>query len=206
MKDKLEHSAAPERGPTRQMLRRTLLLMAVCGIAAFALLLARLYKVQILDHDYYEQRAIGQQLREAPTSVARGTIYDTRGRVLAVSASVDNVYLSPAEIQQYGEDRELIARELSRILDLDYADLLEKTGQTGSWYVTVARKLEQEKADQVRAFKNEYGLRGVRLETDTKRYYPNASLACHLIGFVGMDNTGLEGVEAIFIGPGGRPS
>ena len=196
MKKKQVGGAAPEQGPNRQMLRRTLLLTAVCGVAAFALLLARLYRLQILDHGFYEQRAIEQQLREAPTAAARGTIYDTRGRVLAVSASVDNVYLSPAEIEQYGEDRELIARELSRILDLDYEDLLEKTGRTGSWYVTVARKVEKEQADQVRAFKTEYGIRGVRLETDTKRYYPNSSLACHLIGFVGMDNTGLEGIEA----------
>ncbi len=178
------------------MLRRTLLLMAVCGAAAFALLLARLYRLQILDHEFYESKALAQQLREAPTSPARGTIYDCRGRVLAISASVDNVYLSPAEIQQYGEDRELIARELSRILDLDYEDILAKTGQTGSWYVTVARKVERETADEIRSFKNQYGIRGVRLEPDTKRYYPNGSLACHLIGFVGTDNIGLEGVEA----------
>ena len=208
MKKKQVGGAAPEQGPNRQMLRRTLLLTAVCGVAAFALLLARLYRLQILDHGFYEQRAIEQQLREAPTAAARGTIYDTRGRVLAVSASVDNVYLSPAEIEQYGEDRELIARELSRILDLDYEDLLEKTGRTGSWYVTVARKVEKEQADQVRAFKTEYGIRGVRLETDTKRYYPNSSLACHLIGFVGTDNYGLEGIEArydsVLAGTAGR--
>ncbi len=196
MKKQSKPGIPEEREPNRQMLRRALLLMAVCGVAAFALLLARLVRLQLLEHGRYEQLAIEQQLREAPTSPARGTIYDTRGRVLAISASVDNVYLSPAEIQQYGEDRELIARELSRILELDYQDLLDKTGQTGSWYVTVARKVERETADEVRAFKNEYGIRGVRLETDTKRYYPNSSLACHLIGFVGMDNTGLEGIEA----------
>lgn len=186
----------PTAGPTMQMLRRCLFLMALCGVAAFLLLLARLYKLQIVDHTYYEQMAIQQQLREAPTSAARGVIYDKNMNALAVSASVDNVYLSPAEIQMYGEDKELIARELSEILGLDYQDVLEKASQTGSWYVTVARKVEQETADRVRAFKNEYGLRGVRLETDTKRYYPNSSLACHLIGFVGTDNYGLEGIEA----------
>ena len=202
------NSAPMEQGPNRQMLRRALLIMAVCGVAAFGVLLARLARLQLVDHSFYEQRAIAQQLREAPTAPARGSITDCRGRVLAVSASVDNVYLSPAEIQQYGEDRELIARELSRILDLDYQDLLDKTGRTGSWYVTVARKVERETADQVRAFKNQYGIRGVRLETDTKRYYPNDSLACHLIGFVGMDNTGLEGIEArydsVLTGSAGR--
>ena len=183
-------------GPSRQMLRRTLFLMAVFGIGAFAILLARLYKLQIMDHEKYESLAIEQQLRSVPSSAARGTIYDTNMNTLAVSASVDNVYLSPQEIEMYGEDRELIARGLSEILGMDYDEIYEKSGQKGSWYVTVARKLEKEQADRVRAFKSQYGLRGVRLETDTKRYYPNSSLACHLIGFVGTDNNGLEGIEA----------
>ena len=61
-------------GPNRQMLRRTLFLMAVCGIAAFLILLGRLYKLQIADHEYYEKLAISQQLREAPTAAARGKI------------------------------------------------------------------------------------------------------------------------------------
>ena len=190
-----QKTAAPSR-PTRQMLRRIIALMAVFGFASSALLLARLYKLQIIDHAFYEDLAVSQQLREAPASVSRGTIYDRKGRVLAVSASVDNVYLSPAEIEQYGEDRELIARGLSEILGVSYDEVYEKSGRKGSWYVTVARKIEREQADAVRAFKEENDLRGVRLETDTKRYYPNSSLACHLIGFVGTDNTGLEGIEA----------
>ena len=190
------NKAPVKTGPNRQMLRRTLFLMAVCGIAAFLMLLLRLYKLQIVEHEYYEKLAIGQQLREAPTAAARGKIYDTNMNILAVSASVDNVYLSPAEIEMYGEDRELIARGLSEILGLDYEDIYEKSGQSGSWYVTVKRKIELEDAEKVRKFKSENKLRGIRLETDSKRYYPNSSLACHLIGFVGMDNNGLEGIEA----------
>ena len=192
-----QKTAAPAASaPTRQMLRRILVLMLLFGVGSAALLLARLYRLQIIDHDFYENLAIGQQLREAPGSASRGTIYDAKGRVLAVSASVDNVYLSPAEIEQYGEDRALIAAGLSEILGLDYDELYEKTGRSGSWYVTAARKIEREQADAVRAFKKEHHLRGVRLEPDTKRYYPNSALACHLIGFVGTDNTGLEGIEA----------
>lgn len=114
----------PNHSPTRQMMRRTLFLMTVCGIAAFAVLLARLYKIQIIDHEYYEQLAIEQQLREAPSSAARGIIYDRNMNALAVSAAVDNVYLSPAEIEMYGEDKELIASGLSEILGLDYYDIL----------------------------------------------------------------------------------
>ncbi len=194
--------------PNRQMLRRCAVLAALFGILLFVLLLARLFQLQILEHERYERLAMEQQLRDAPTAAARGRICDTDGNPLAVSASVDNVYLSPAEIQAYGEDPALIAQGLAEILGLDERELLQKCTQTGSWYVTVARKLEREQADEIRAFKNEYGLRGVRLETDTRRYYPNSSLACHLIGFVGTDNYGLEGIEArydsVLAGTAGR--
>ena len=182
----------------RQMLRRGAVLAAVFGVGALAVLLARLYRLQITDHAFYEKLAISQQLREAPGTAQRGVIYDCNGNVLAISASVDNVYLSPAEIDLNHEDRELIARGLSEILGLDYEDVLEKSGRRGSWYVTVARKIEADKAAQIRQFKADNGISGVRLETDTKRYYPNGRLACHLLGFVGTDNYGLEGIEARF--------
>ena len=185
-----------DRNPNRTMLRRTLFLMLVCGVLAFAVFGIRLYKLQITDHEMYEEMAIGQQMRETSTSAVRGKIYDKNMKVLAMSADVENVYLSPAEISMFNEDPELIAEKLSEILELDYDDVLEKTQKTGSWYVTVARKIEPELADKVRQFKKEYNLRGVRLESDTKRYYPYSSLACHVIGFVGTDNVGLNGLEA----------
>ena len=93
MSEKLNQKG-PVPGPDRQMLRRTLFLMAVCGVAVFLALLARLWKIQIVDHDFYQQLALSQQLRQVPGSAARGTIYDAKGNVLAVSASVDTVYLS----------------------------------------------------------------------------------------------------------------
>ncbi|MBQ7473905.1 MAG: PASTA domain-containing protein [Oscillospiraceae bacterium] len=185
-----------KRKPGIGMLRRTMFLMATCGIAAFAVLIARLYHLQITEHEKYESLAVAQQLREAASSPERGAIYDRNGVPLAISASVDNVYLSPVEIEMYGEDKDLIADGLSQILGIDRNEIYEKASRQGSWYVTAARKIERETADRIRAFKEEYGIKGVRLETDTKRYYPNASLACHLIGFVGTDNYGLEGIEA----------
>lgn len=182
--------------PSRAMLRRTLFLMIVCGILAFLVLGIRLYKLQITEHEKYLELAEAQQLRQTGTSAERGTIYDCNMKVLAMSANVDNVYLSPAEIDRYGEDKELIADKLSDILGIDRESIIDKMKNTGSWYVTVARKVEQETADAVREFKDEYGLKGVRLESDTKRYYPYSSLACHVIGFVGTDNYGLNGIEA----------
>lgn len=184
------------RTPNRTMQRRTLFLMAVCGIVAFAVLVGRLYIIQIRDHEKYEELAIDQQLRETGSSAARGTIYDRNMNILAQSANVENIYVSPAEIEMYGEDRQLIAQGLSEILDIDSEEILAKTENNGSWYVTIAKKVEKETADKVREFKKENALKGVRLESDTKRYYPYSSLACHVIGFVGTDNYGLDGIEA----------
>ena len=194
--DYKQSQSAVSGGVSRQMLRRGAALAAVFGIGCFALLLARLYRLQIRDHSFYEKLAIEQQLRSTPSAKRRGVIYDTNGNVLAVSATVDNVYLSPAEIEAYGEDRALIARGLSEILGLDYDEVYEKSGRQGSWYVTAARRIERDKADELRRFKAEHGLKGLRLEPDTRRYYPNGKLACHLLGFVGTDNVGLEGIEA----------
>ena len=183
------------RPPSKLMLSRTLILLLVCGIAAFIVLIYQLYQIQIRDHARYESAAIEQQIRETAIDSGRGTIYDRSGNILAMSATVDTIYLSPAEIKMYDEDPELIARGLSEILDVDYDKLLNLAADTRSWYKTVARKVEQETSDEVRKFKNEYELKGVKIETDSKRYYPYGSLASHVIGFVGFENRGLAGIE-----------
>ena len=149
--DYKQSQSAVSGGVSRQMLRRGAALAAVFGIGCFALLLARLYRLQIRDHSFYEKLAIEQQLRSTPSAKRRGVIYDTNGNVLAVSATVDNVYLSPAEIEAYGEDRALIARGLSEILGLDYDEVYEKSGRQGSWYVTAARRIERDKAQSAPA-------------------------------------------------------
>ena len=108
--EKSKSGSAVRSGPGRQMLRRCVVLAAVFGVGVFAVLLARLYQLQIKEHEFYEELAIEQQLRSTPGSASRGAIYDANMNALAVSATVDNVYLSPAEIEAYGEDRALIAR------------------------------------------------------------------------------------------------
>jgi stage V sporulation protein D (sporulation-specific penicillin-binding protein) len=155
----------------------------------------QLYNIQIINHDRYESAAIEQQVRETTITASRGTIYDRNGKILAMSATAETIFISPAEIEMYGEDPALIAQGLSEILGVDYGKILEMSADTSSWYKTVARKVEQETADKVREFKNEHELKGVKIETDTKRYYPYSSLAAHIVGFVGMENTGKSGVE-----------
>ena len=136
--ERSKSGSAVRSGPGRQMLRRCVVLAAVFGIGVFAVLLARLYQLQIKEHEFYEELAIEQQLRSTPGSASRGAIYDANMNALAVSATVDNVYLSPAEIEAYGEDRALIARGLSEILGVDYDEVYEKSGRTGCWLLKLA--------------------------------------------------------------------
>ena len=206
-----KNNASSPRGnrpPNKMMLSRTLVLLIVCGIAAFIVLIGKLYQIQITKHELYETAAIEQQVRETAVDSGRGTIYDRNHNILAMSATADTIYISPAEIVMYDEDPMLIARTLSEILDVDYAKILDMTADTKSWYKTVARRVEQDVSDQVREFKNEYNLKGVKIETDSKRYYPYSTLASHVIGFVGYENTGLAGIElsldSVLTGSAGR--
>ncbi|NLW65873.1 MAG: PASTA domain-containing protein [Clostridiales bacterium] len=188
--------------PNSMMLRRTLILAIVCGIVAFSVLGLRLLKLQILDHDFYETAAVEGQLRDTTVTAERGTIYDTNMKILAMSASVYNVYISPVEIDKYDVDEKkgithsFIADKLAEILDIKSADILEKMGKSKTWYQTLALKVEPEVSDAVRDFKTEYDLVGVRLEDTSKRYYPYSTLAAQVIGFVGNDDDGLAGIEA----------
>ncbi len=184
--------------PNRMMLRRTLSLLIVCGIVAFIVLGARLYKLQIVDHDLYESEAITQQVRSTTITASRGAIYDRNGKILAMSASAQNVFISPAEIVNNKEDPVLIAKGLSEILGVDYGEIMEKTTYTKSYYQMIALRVEQDAADEIRAFILEHNLTGIKLEPTSKRYYPYSSLAAHVIGFVGNDNTGLGGLEAYY--------
>lgn len=187
--------------PNSMMLRRTLFLLIVCGIVAFLVLVIRLFKLQIIDHEFYETKAITNQVREVTVNAQRGTIYDANGKILAMSASTESVYISPVELNRYDlkdYTKEFIAENLAEILDVDYQSILDKMGDSKSWYKTIARQLEPEVSEKVRAFKNEYELVGVHLEEDSKRYYPYSSLAAHVIGFVGSENKGLAGLESLY--------
>ncbi len=172
------------------------MLMAVCGIVAFIVLAVKLYQIQILQHDKYEELAVEQQTREAKVTAARGTIFDTNGKILAMSASVETVFISPYEIELYKEDKALIAGFLSELLSVDEAKILEKMEDTASQYKTIKPKIEKDLADKVRQFIKDNKLKSIHLETDSKRYYPNSTLASHVLGFVGDENKGLNGLES----------
>ena len=188
-----------EARPDKQMLSRTLILMGLCGVLAFALLTVQLFRIQILDHRDLEARAISQQMRETVVAASRGTIFDSTGAVLAQSASVENVFISPAAMLYHQEDAAFIARRLAEILEVDEEMILQRTQNTASHYQTIRTQIEWDLAYEVRQFIAQYSLRSIFLEPATRRYYPHERTASHVLGFVGTDGTGLGyGVEGSF--------
>ncbi len=183
----------------RVVLSRTLFLMIVCGIVVFIPLIFKLYDLMIRQHDYFEELAIDNQTRSTSITAARGIIYDRNMNILATSATVENVFIDPNEIEKNGYDLAKIATGLSEILDVDADYIIEQAQDTTKRYKVIARKQTEETTQLVRDFiNNTENIGGIYLEPDSKRYYPYGSLAAQVIGFVSADNVGAEGLEAYY--------
>ena len=188
----------------RTILRRTLVLMVLCGIVAFVPLIGTLYHLMITEHDYYNEKAIKNQTRSTKLTATRGVIYDANMNVLASSSTVETVFIDPNEIAEQMKQPEnsnlldQIARGLGEILDVEPSFVYEQAADKQYRYKVIKRKISEELADEVRAFISENSITGVYLETDLKRYYPNSSLAAQALGFVSSDNNGSEGLEAYY--------
>ena len=185
------------RRANRIIQTRTLLLLGVFGVLTFVLLFAKLYHWQITEHDELQSVAVRQQTLRTTVEASRGIIYDRNGTILAMSASAENIFLSPKEIVENDQDQNLIANGLAEILNLDAADILKKMEKTNSQYEILKKKADDELADKVREFINENELRGVFLRPTSKRSYPKGTLASQVIGFAN-DNGGSMGLEATY--------
>ena len=183
------------KGPSKSMNRWSVIIL-VCIMASFGVLLARLFFLQVVDHEFYQKQAIDYQTREATLTAKRGTIYDTNMKVLAQSATVTTITLSPNEIKDE-EQRELIVQGLSDILEVDQ-DRLREMSQRDTYYVEVKKQVERDVADQVRAFAKENDIGCIGYVESSKRYYPYGNFLAHVLGFTGSDNQGLAGIEAYY--------
>ena len=185
------------RRANRIIQTRTLLLLGVFGVLTFVLLFTKLYHWQITEHDELQSVAARQQTLRTTVEASRGTIYDRNGTILAMSASAEDIFLSPKEIVENDQDQNLIANGLAEILNLDAADILKKMEKTNSQYEILKKKADDELADKVREFINKNELRGVFLRPTSKRSYPKGTLASQVIGFAN-DNGGSMGLEATY--------
>ena len=185
------------RRANRIIQTRTLLLLGVFGVLTFVLLFTQLYHWQITEHDELQSVAVRQQTLRTTVEASRGTIYDRNGTILAMSASAEDIFISPKEIIENDQDQNLIAGGLAEILDLDPADILKKMEKTTSQYEILVKKADDELADKVREFINENDLKGVFIRPTSKRTYPKGTLASQVIGFAN-ENGGAMGLEAAY--------
>lgn len=181
---------------TAAMRRRINVLLVIIVIIGFVLMTLRLFFLQVIGGDDYREKATNQQMRDTTISAKRGTIYDANMNVLAQSATVWTVYLSPKYIKDDAQAN-LICDKLSELLSVDRESLYKKT-KKNTYYEYVKRKIEENVAKEIREFCSENNISAIGLDEDTKRYYPHNELASTVIGFAGTDNQGLTGVEAYY--------
>lgn len=177
--------------------------VAVCVtvIVLLVMLLFRFAYLQFVKGDYYTKKAYAQQNSWRTISAKRGTITDRNGNVLAISVSSCLVNVNQKIIKDNAPNDDVeayqkkIAQGLADILNVDYEQTLKKIQSEGR-YKLIAEKLEIELGDQVKSWIKEEKIKGVYVDEDTTRYYPNNNLACHLLGFTGKDDQGLVcGIE-----------
>ena len=178
--------------------KRMYAMLAVCVLLLLALTVRTGY-LQVVKGENLQKQAIEQQTRDRIINSKRGTVYDRNGKQLAVSASVETVTASPAEVKANSNRIavEKVAAGLADVLGMGYEEVYEKISKN-SLYEIIKRRIEKEEADRVREFITNNKVSGIRLDADTKRFYPYGNLASHVIGFTGLDNQGLEGIEMVF--------
>ena len=131
----------------RTILRRTLVLMVLCGIVAFVPLIGTLYHLMITEHDYYNEKAIKNQTRSTNLTATRGVIYDANMNVLASSSTVETVFIDPNEIAEQMKQPEnsnlldQIARGLGEILDVEPSFVYEQAADKQYRYKVIKRKI-----------------------------------------------------------------
>lgn len=175
--------------------KRTLFMLGVC-VACIIILIIRLVYVQIIKADYYSQRAYTQQTRSKEVEAKRGTIYDTTGeRILAQSISTNVVNAVPNNIPK--EKRDEVATKLAEILEDNKEEILNKLNMNTA-SVTIASKINQDKATKILKYINESKLDGLTVDEEMTRVYPYGTMLSHVLGFVGKDSQGLAGIEAYY--------
>ena len=185
------------RGDSGQR-RRIWLVALMLGVAAFIPVAMQLYKLMVIDHEYYKDLALRNQSRSTNVTSDRGEILDRNLNILATSQTVETVYLDPQELKQSKADVDLVANTLAQILELDPVWVKEQALDRRQRYKRLKAKIDRETADEIRNFINTNDISGIHLEPESKRYYPYGTLASQVIGFANTEGVGCEGIEAAY--------
>jgi len=172
-------------------LSRALLVAAFIGFWMLAVS-ARLVYLQVTQHGSLSNRARQQQQNALDTTPQRGELLDRQGRQLARSVDTVSLFMDPGELD--AGQVECTAQELSKALGLSYSDLAQQLSNAQSAekrFLWIVRRLDLDRGNQILSL----NLPGIHSVTEPKRFYPNGSLASHVLGYVGIDGEGLGGVE-----------
>ncbi len=165
-----------------------LIVLTLIISAGFAAVTGKLAYIMLVNHNWYAEKARMQQIKTQEMPVKRGLILDRRGRELAVNIDVESIYCNPAEISDSNTDT--VVATLSRITGKQ-GDAIKTKINSNSKFCWIDRKVSSEAADIIRQSK----MSGIGLVPEVKRIYPKGNLASHIVGFVDIDNKGIEGAE-----------
>ena len=161
--------------------------LVCCGLAV------RLLFLQVLGGGWYTDRALGQQLRDTVVPADRGRVYSADGVLLAANSSCWTLRASPREMPE--DKLALAAKGLAEILELDEGKLLEKFSDRHSNDCLLRYRVDRAMADAVRDFCEANGITGIRIDQDSKRWYPQGEFLASVLGFTNVDNAGVSGLE-----------
>ena len=178
--------------------RRILAVMVLLGIAAFVPPAVRLYQLMVADFGYYSELALRNQTRTTYVNADRGTLYDCNMNVLAVSQSVENVYLDPHELKQSKADVGAISLFLGELLDKDPQWISQQAVNYRQRYRQVGAGVDRDTGSAIREYIRQNNISGIHLEPAAKRVYPMGTLSAQVIGFTNAGGDGVEGVEAAY--------
>lgn len=177
---------------TRLLIRKRIATLFFLFIIGFMVLSGRLIWVQFVKGAELTEKAIQNRMRDIPVESKRGIIYDRNGNELAISISADSIYVIPAELRKSGQEKE-VAAQLASILEMDEESIYKRITQNSS-FEWIKRQAEPEKSQKIR----ELDLPGIGMTEESRRYYPKGTLASHILGISGIDNTGLEGIDQYY--------
>jgi cell division protein FtsI (penicillin-binding protein 3) len=179
---------AQPKSPEVKANHRLFYLAAFLGLWLIAIC-ARLVWLQLVDYGDLTQKANRQQQRSIEVSPVRGNIFDRNGNELAMTVSVDSIFAVPSEVP----DIHSASRVLARVLDADESEIEDRMRASHA-FAWVARKVDNSVSNRVRSL----NLKGIYFQKESKRFYPKQGLAAQVLGYVGLDDAGLGGVERVY--------
>ena len=159
-------------------------------MGAFLALVARGFYLQVINNDFLQEKGDSRYRRDIEVSASRGKITDRNGDMLAVSTPMKSIWAIPGDARTMAAPQK---QQLAALLDMSVRELDGKIAAEKT-FVFVKRQVAPETADRIAALK----LPGVHQEKEYRRYYPTGDMTAHIVGFTGVDDKGLEGVELAF--------